>query len=61
MLNGKMDPYSKKSIKILNLSQEQVVDINDYIRTDLNKQMSMEMILNKINTHFNVNLNKYAL
>ena len=36
MMKNKKDPYKKSRIKILNLTQQQIVDINDYIRTDLN-------------------------
>ena len=56
MKKGKKDPYKKCSIKVLGLSQEIIVQINDYIRTDLNQQMKTYMIIAEINRKFNINL-----
>ena len=61
MLKGKIDPQKQERIKVLDLNQNQIININDYIRLSLNKAMTKEMVLNKINERFNLNINMYAL
>ena len=56
MKKGQKDPYKKSSIKVLGLSQEIIVQINDYIRADLNQQMTTNMMIAEINRKFNINL-----
>lgn len=58
MKNKKIDPYKRASIKILDLTQDQIIDINDQIRTDLNQLMTKKMMLEQINKKFNISINK---